>query len=65
MKNSFSSSLDSWSTDRKTVDTQLQYQVDIGIALNINSPKNLTVAHQTAIRIGTPNKANNVAVLII
>ena len=65
MKNSFSSSLDSWSTDRKTVDTQLQYQVDIGIALNINSPIYLTLAHQTAVRIGTPNKTNNVAVLII
>ena len=60
-KNSFTLSFDSWSTDRKTVDTQLEYQIDIGSAQNINSPKNLIKAHQTGARIGVPNKVNNVA----
>ena len=62
IENSFTLLFDSWSTDRKTLDTQLEYQVDIGSAQNINSPKYLIVAHQTAVRIGTPTKANNVAV---
>ena len=39
IKDSFTLSFDSWSTDKKTVDTQLEYQVDIGSAQNINSPK--------------------------
>ena len=55
----FTSSFDSWSTDQKTVDTQLEYQVDIGSAQNINSPKCIIV---TEARIGVPNKANKVAV---
>ena len=62
IKDSFTLSFDSWSTDRKTVDTQLEYQADIGSAQNINSPKYLTAVHQTAARIGVPNKANNVAI---
>ena len=58
-------SFDSLSTDRKTVDTQLEYQVDIGSAQNINNPKYLIVADQTVARIGVPNKVNNVAVFDI
>ena len=61
IKSSFTSSFDSWSTDRKTVDTQLKFQVDIGSAQNNNSPKNLIVAHQTENKIGVPNKAENIA----
>ena len=34
-------SFDSGSTDRNTVDTQLEYQFDIGSAKIINSLKNL------------------------
>ena len=49
-------------TDRRTIDTQLEYQVDRGSAQNINFLKHLRVAHQTAARIGVPNKANNIAV---
>ena len=55
-------SFDSWSTDRKTVKTLLEYQVDIGNAQNINSPKKLIVAHQLAARKGTPNKAENITI---
>ena len=56
MKNSFILSFDSWSTDRKTVSTQLEYQVDIGSAQVFISPKYLKVAHQTEARIGPFNK---------
>ena len=62
IKNCFTLSFVSWSTERKTVDTQLEYQVDVGSAHNINSPKYLIVAHQIAARIGAPNKAENIAV---
>ena len=57
-KNSFTLSFDSWSTDRKTCKTQLEYQVQIDSAENINNPKYLTVAHQTEARTGVPNKVN-------
>ena len=62
IKNSFTLSFESWSTDRKTVDTQLEYQVDVGSAPNFNSPKYLIVAHQTAARKRVPNKVNNVTI---
>ena len=50
-KNSFTLSFDFLSTDRKTVDTHLEHQVDIGSAQNFNSPKFLIAVHQTAARI--------------
>jgi len=62
IKNSFTLSFDSWSTDRKTINTQLEYQVGIGSAQNINSPKNFKVAHQMEARVGVPNKGENIAV---
>ena len=62
IKNSFTLSFDSWSTDRKTVDTQLEYQVDIGSAQNSNSPNDLITVHQAAGRVGVPNNANNIAI---
>ena len=62
IKNSFTISFHSWSTDRKIVDTQLQYQLDKGSAQNINSPKYLIAVHQTAATLGAPNTAENVAI---
>ena len=59
IKNSFTLSFDSWTTDRKIVNSGNQFQVDIGSAQNINSPKYLIVAHQTADRIATSNKEIN------
>ena len=59
---SFTFSFDSWSTDRKTVDTRLENQIKIGNAQNIDSPKYLRVALQTAASRGVANNANNVAV---
>ena len=55
IKDSFTLSFDSWTSNRKTVDTQLEYQVDIASAQKINSPEFLMVVHQTAARIGAPN----------
>ena len=51
-------SFDSWATDRKTSDNQLDYQIDTSSAQNINSPKYLKLAHQTVARRGVPNKRN-------
>ena len=62
IKNSFTLSFDSWTSIRKTVDTQLENQVDIGSAQNNHSPKNLKRAHQTGARIGVPDKAKNIAI---
>ena len=61
LKDSYTLSFDHWTSDRKTVDTRLEYQVDIGSAQNINIPKDLIAVHQTAARIGVPNKTNNTA----
>ena len=60
-KRSFTLSFDSRSTDRKTVDTQLKYQVDIGSTENVNIRKYLIVIHQTVAKVGVANKANNMA----
>ena len=62
IKDSFTLSFGSWTSDRKTVDTQLEYQVDIGPAQSYNSPKCLIAVHQTADRIGVPNKGNKVSI---
>ena len=64
IKKSFTLSLYFCSTDRKTVHTQLEYQVDIVFAQNINSPRYLIVANQTVARVGVPNKAKSIAILI-
>ena len=61
IKNNFTLSFDSLSTDGKTFDTQLQDEVDIGSAKNINSPKFLIVAHQSAARTAVPNQSINFA----
>ena len=52
---------DEWYTERRSVTDQI-YQVDIGSAQSINSPKYLLCAHQTAVRSDTPNKHTNISV---
>ena len=42
----FTLSFESWTTDRKPVDTAREFQVDISSASNINSPLYLIAAHQ-------------------
>ena len=61
IENSYPLSFDSWSTDRKTVETQLESQFEIGSTQNFKNPKYLIVALQIAARIVVPNKANNIA----
>ena len=60
--NSVTLSFDSRYTAGKIVDTQLKCHVNNGSAQNINSPKCLIVAHQTADRIKAPNKTRKIAV---
>ena len=62
IQKSFILSFDSCTSGRKTIDTQLANKNDISSAQNFNSPKHLIVAHQSAARIGVPNKANNMAI---
>ena len=50
---------DEWYTERRIV-TDQTYQVDIGSAQSINSPKYLICAHQTATRSDPPNKRRNI-----
>ena len=40
----------------------MEYQVDIGSAQNVHSPKFLSAIHETAARKGVPNKASKIAV---
>ena len=62
IKNSFTLSFDSWTTDRRVIDTQLENQLDTGSAHKINSPKYLIAAHQTSDKSAAPNEANNTAI---
>ena len=59
IKNNYRNSNDSYTSDRKVINDGLQYQVDISSAQNIKSPKYLIAAHETAVRITIPNKAND------
>ena len=61
-KNTFTLSFDSWTTDRRVFDTQVEDQFDIECAHKIKSPKYLIAAHQTADGSAPPNKANNTAI---
>ena len=56
IKNSFSLSFDSRTTDRKTVNTDVEFQLDLGSASNINSRKYCIAAHETGARAGPANK---------
>ena len=50
-------SFDEWYTERRIV-SDLLVQHDIGSAQNVISPKYLISAHQTSLRITTPDKKN-------
>ena len=62
INNSFTLSFDSWFTDWKNVDTGLEFQLDIGSAQSINSPKDLLLFQQTVGGIRVPEKVNNLAI---
>ena len=59
--NNYSITFDSWYTERKISNDGRELQVDIGSAQQINSPKYLISAFQTADRT-TPNKNANPAI---
>ena len=61
IKNSLTSSFDSWTTDRKVFDTGLEFQFDNVSAQKVNSPKYLIAAHQSIERIGVPSKLQNIS----
>ena len=54
-KKNYTLSFDSWATHRKTVDTGVEFQLDIGSPSYIISPKCLIAAHQTGTRAGPAN----------
>ena len=60
-KNCFTLTFGSWTTDRGTVNTGLDYQLDIGPLSDTNSLKLSIAAHQTEARTGVPIKANKIA----
>ena len=51
---------DEWYTERRIVTDQI-FQVDIGSAQSVNSPRYLIRAHQTEARSALPNKRNNIS----
>ena len=60
IKNSVTLFFDSWTTDRKNVNTGFDYELDVGSATNNKSAKYLTAAHQTKARFGPVNKAKKI-----
>ena len=57
----FTLSYESWTTDRKPVDTAREFQLDISSASNINSPLYLIAAHQKTQRADPVNPASNLS----
>ena len=58
-KDNFKISFDSWTSEKKVVNTGLEYQLDIGSAQNINSPNYLIIAHQSAAGAAGGKLVNN------
>ena len=61
IQNNYRIFFDEWYTERRIVTDQI-FQVDIGSAQSINSPKYLICAHQTEARSALPNKRNNISI---
>ena len=57
----FTLSYESWTTDRKPVDTAREFQIDISSASNINSPLYLIAAHQKTQRPDPANPAKTLS----
>ena len=60
VKNRFTLSFASWTTDRRINSTGSEYQFDIELSVKINSLKFLLAAHQTSARSPFADKAINV-----
>ena len=61
IQNNYRMFFDEFYTERRVVRDQI-YQIDIGSAQSVNSPKCLIFAHQTAARSDTPKKRTNISV---
>ena len=61
IQNNYRIFFDEWYTERRIVTDQI-FQVDIGSAQSVCSPKYLIRAHQTQGRSGLPNKRNNISI---
>ena len=61
IQNNYRMFFDEWYTERRIVTEQI-FQVDIGSAQSVNSPKYLISAHQTEARSALPNKRINTSI---
>ena len=57
----FTLSFESWTTDRKLVNTAREFQIDISTASKIKSPLYLIAAHQKTQRPDPANSADNLS----
>ena len=57
----FTLSYESWTTDRKPIDTAREFQIHISSASNINSPLHLLAGHQKTPGPGPAATANNLS----
>ena len=61
IKNTFNLTFDSRATERKTVNTGVEFQFDIRLSSSINSPEKSTAAHQTQAKAGYANNEKSMA----
>ena len=61
IQNNYRIFFDEWYTERRIITDQI-FQVDIGSAQSVNSPKYMICAHQTEARSALPNKRNNISI---
>ena len=60
-ENNYKISFDEWDTERRVI-SDTNFQLDIGLAQQVNSPKYLICAHQTKDRTNAPNKKFNISI---
>ena len=60
-QNDYKVSFDEWYTERRVISDMI-FQLDIGSAQQVRSPKYLICAHQTKDRTNAPNKKINIAI---
>ena len=60
IQNNYRIFFDDWYTERRVVSDTIT-QIDIGSAQQVNSPKYLITAHQTAAKLNAPNKTINIS----
>ena len=60
IQNNYRIFFDDWFTERRVVSDTIT-QIDIGSAQQVNSPKYLITAHQTAAKLNAPNKTINIS----